>query len=85
MGLEGDARGGYRTLRPESFLQSCKPVSLQRIIKPFPAMSHHKRAASPQTSLPAILSLFCFERSALASCTPPGTRALAEIALAGHR
>ena len=52
-------------------------------------MPHHKRAAAPQSSLSSIPSLFCFECSALASCTHPGTRAgksaLAKRALAGHR
>ena len=51
-------------------------------------MPHHKRAAAPQTSLPSIPSLLCFERSALVSCTSPDTRtgksALAQRAWAGH-
>ena len=34
--------------------------SLLRIIKPFPAMPHHKRAAAPLTSLPSIPSVLCF-------------------------
>ena len=38
-------------------------------------MSHHKRAAAPQTSLSSIPSLFCFERSVRASWTRPITHA----------
>ena len=51
-------------------------------------MPHDKRAAVPQTFLPTIPSLLCFERSTLVSCTRPGTcagkSALAQIAWAGH-
>ena len=47
-------------------------------------MPHHKRAAAPQISLPSIRSLLCFERSALASSTRPGTCG-GKIALAHRR
>ena len=38
-------------------------------------MPHHKGAAAPETSIPSIPSLLCIQRSSLASCTRPGTRA----------
>ena len=64
---------------------SLRGKSLLRIIKPFFAMPHHKRTTKSQTSLP---SLLCFECSALASCTLPGTQggksALAQRSRAGH-
>ena len=64
-------------------------LSLVRIIKPFPAMPHHERTTAPQSSLPSIPSLLCFDRSALVSCTRLCTHAeksaLAQRAWAGHR
>ena len=57
-------------------------------LSPFPAMSHHKRAAMPQTSLPSSPSLLCFECSALAlytcPCTCAGKSALAQRACADY-